>query len=567
MGKGIITSNEDEGLYLIDYIYNTAAIDTVIALLNEQIRIIEIWDIPALESNITAQEAKIEEINNSINAAIVAEDKALIVSLTAQRNEEFKIIERFESQIAAKKAEALAVNQKIADIEANIKTSENVSAWCADYNIDLAIGLEVGVMELPGEGPGVSKAVIIRPGGEAGDENAFVDNDGMMTQSIGMTAAQLYYTEAIMPSWQRWHPIYRLGTMGVVDKETDKCTVFMDNNISSYQGLDTIPAGNSTLIDVPIEYMGFNADAFESGDRVVVRVDPASAATIASHGTYTGTVIGFEKEPKVAGYEVRIVITKTSAGKVRIGGISLDFFGEVPSGYIFAFASENQANALLPFSREGEWEPETDSLPQWIKGVVNPSWFRLEDTPDIGQELRWVRLKAFWANSENTPIDFKIETKAIDSDDWVTFRDVTAWRTTNVFRVKDEEFTVGSGQPLYRVRFTIKSILSGGAAEWRMFMTDNKGATIIGTAGGYYIAGVGEEAFLSFSVLQEGVTIIPESYTIEPQGAPLFRSYPTSWDVHATLVGVAGIQEEDWVFISSGSHDSFDPATFPYTEL
>lgn len=298
MGKAIITSNEGEGLYLVDYIYNTTALDARIAQLNLRITEIEAVEIPAMEAAITGQEATIAATISDINAAIVAENEEVIITLTARRNEESAVIASLKSQIAAKKGEALSVNQQIIDLNAKRKASESVSAWCTDYNIDLAIGLEVGVMEFPGEAPGVSQPVIIRPGGINGDENGFINDDGMMTQSIAMSPAQLYYMQGIMPGWQRWVPIYRLGTLGLIDTENDKCIVFMDNNVSSYQGLDTIPEGNLTLTDVPIEYLNCNSAVFETDDKVIVLFDPAGNGVISSHGNYTGTVIGFQSEPR-----------------------------------------------------------------------------------------------------------------------------------------------------------------------------------------------------------------------------------------------------------------------------
>lgn len=297
MGKAIITSNEGEGLYLVDYIYNTAALDARIAQLNLRIIEIESVEIPAMEAAITDQEATIAATISDINAAIVAENEEAIITLTVRRNKESAVIASLESQLAAKKGEALSVNQQIIDLNAKRKASENVSAWCADDNPDLAIGLEVGVMEFPGEAPGVSQPVIIRPGGINGDENAFVDSDGIMTQSIAMSPVQLYYMQGIFPAWQRWQPLYRLAVISLIDTEADTCTVHFDNNKSSYQGLDTIPEGDTVVAAVPIEYGICNASVFESGDRVVVE-----CTTLSVGYSYIYKVIGFESSPKTCGH-------------------------------------------------------------------------------------------------------------------------------------------------------------------------------------------------------------------------------------------------------------------------
>lgn len=460
MGKGIITSNEGEGLYLIDYIYNTAALNEKIAQLKRRITEIDTVEIPVMEAAIIAKEVELTTVIGNINSAIATEaPEEQIIELTTRRNEASASLDRLESTLAAKKGEALSVSHQITDIEAKRIDSKSVSAWCADYNLNLAVGLEVGVMEFPGEAPGVSQPVIIRPAGSDGTEAAFENSDGIMTQSIAMTPEQLYYNMGLFPAWQRWNPIYRLGTLGLVDKETDKCIVFMDNNSSSYQGLDTIPEGNTTLTDIPIEYMDSNAATFETGDRVVVQMNPATPETIKNHGTYSGTIIGYESNPKLAGSRYwRYTITGVhGSGMVDVSDeIRTLVISEIEAyDYSTGISPEhgviNKVSGRFFYNRE-----HTDIAEVTVSAGANPENLIDDDitvacnagttipwsveldfgTEDLGEgpvdkivNLEWVTIgidlaSTYWVNPEHTAyaqiwgLDLAIEYKV--GENWVT---------------------------------------------------------------------------------------------------------------------------------------------------
>lgn len=301
MGKGIITAKiNEEGLYIIDYMYNTAELDKQIIRLTSAVYHINTVDVPRAQAIVAARWLNYGEALDNLNQAIAEEKPASEISAaTKAKLDAAKAIDVAEDQLNTIRMTVIPIEHRIKYIQDNKIVSESVSAWCADYNIDLSIGSEVGVMEFPGEGAATAgHPVVIRPAGTLGEDAVFIAADGLITQSLAMTSAAWFFNDAMKPAWQRWQPIYRLGTMGLIDSEANRCIVFMDNNGSSYKNLDTIPEGSEVLTDVPVEYMTCDSAAFETGDRVIVKFDVASNDTIKTHGNYTATVIGFESNPK-----------------------------------------------------------------------------------------------------------------------------------------------------------------------------------------------------------------------------------------------------------------------------
>ena len=298
MGKGVILSHEGDSLYLIDYYYNTAKLDDRIAKMTATLLQIDTVEIPAANVRVADQLTAIDTATVALNQAITDEEPSKEISLlTLALNDEKAVLRVLEFNKNALRLKSVELGNEIAYVNSKKIVKEQVSAWCADVNTEL-IG-EVGVMEFPGEGPGVAgHPVIIRPAGSGGGGAVYNGtSDGAMAQTLAMTPEETFYNLAMLPGWQRWRPLYRLGTITFIDEPNDTCTVAMDNNNSSYQGFKTIPKGNLTLVDVPIVYLSCNSQAFLVGDRVVVQIDPADNATITAHGTYTGTVIGFESNP------------------------------------------------------------------------------------------------------------------------------------------------------------------------------------------------------------------------------------------------------------------------------
>jgi hypothetical protein len=318
MGKGTIKSHDGDALYTIDYQYNTDKLDARIAGMQSEINLINTVEIPAADEAITNQYVNITDAETALNQAIGDSDPAeKIQELTVALNAEKRALDNLERNKHELQMKAIELDTEIDYLISKRIEKEEVSAWCADHNT--ALSGEVGVMEFPGEAPGTVKPAVIRPAGVEGDLAVYAgDSDGAMTQTLALTPEETFLDLALMPGWQRWKPLYRIGTIISLDHEANTCQVLLENNKSSYQGLDTIPEGNTTLSNVPVEYMSCNSAAFKVSDKVVVKFDAATDETIRSHGIYTGKVIGFENNPRPCGARYwRFVIANVySAGGV-----------------------------------------------------------------------------------------------------------------------------------------------------------------------------------------------------------------------------------------------------------
>lgn len=179
----------------------------------------------------------------------------------------------------------VAVNGLIAEDLSNRKRQNQLqqvpdgrelNAWCADYSLELSG--EVGLVDINDEG---GQGVLIKPGFD--DSAVYAPgSDGALFPNLAQSGIQIYFNSAILPGVQKWLPRYRIGTITKIN--LDACNLDLDPATSSAQGLNINKS--DTLEQVPIQYMDCNGEAFEEGDRVLVRF------------TRNGPlVVGFEKEP------------------------------------------------------------------------------------------------------------------------------------------------------------------------------------------------------------------------------------------------------------------------------
>jgi uncharacterized protein YkwD len=155
-------------------------------------------------------------------------------------------------------------------------------AWCADRTTTLTG--TVATAEIPDEG---SKRVIVLPGHNGNTYSP--PEHGQLTHREGMSGPQAYLLAAILPGWQKWMPIHRVGTLTAIDYATNTGTVALDTETSSAQDL---PVNHSERMEnVPIQYMTCNARAFTPNDRVLVE--------FVGQRINAPRVIGFESHPKL----------------------------------------------------------------------------------------------------------------------------------------------------------------------------------------------------------------------------------------------------------------------------
>ena len=393
MGKARIVSHLGDGLYSIEVLHARERIDAeiarltdLIAELDDQLAALEtekaeavaVRDLAQLDLNEAVREYAIER-----DAAIAAgepipppPDFTPLIVAVQQAAQQVQII---DARIATIKARRLALVKRRQMLEA-IPADQTQQAWCADYTEDLAG--EVGTVELPGEGTvgefAEWRRMIVRPGHE-GAAAYSAARDGQLFHRAGMSPEQAYFNAAILPGWQRWLPLHRIGTITAIDFEANTCSITLQAEDSSAQRLAIDPPDlQFNLTDVPIVYMDCNAVAFEEGDRVLIEFQ--------NRDWKQPRVIGFEKEPKqcLPDYIVMASQNYISEDNIPIPVYNLDeteiieersnLFGAV------VFRTTNQAGAL---------DNITWSMPDEYTGDYDPTNFQ-------GLFVRWSSVRLNW---------------------------------------------------------------------------------------------------------------------------------------------------------------------------
>jgi hypothetical protein len=186
-------------------------------------------------------------------------------------------------EIAALKLRKAGVEKRIAAVTEARNADYQIQAWCADYMHNLS-GI-VGTIEAGAE---YQNGINIRPG--YADKSVFNKvRDGQATPFLTMHPADAMRNFAIMPAIQKWRPTFRYGVIANVDKDNSLCSVTLEGCWSSIQALDVNEKWH--FDNVPIEYMNCNGEAFENGDRVLVKWEPYKT-------TGQVKVIGFKDHPK-----------------------------------------------------------------------------------------------------------------------------------------------------------------------------------------------------------------------------------------------------------------------------
>lgn len=140
-----------------------------------------------------------------------------------------------------------------------LQTLETRQAWCADFTEDREAGAIVGTIEIPGE----PKLVLIKPGAAYWNTP-----DGFLLSRELMRPDHAFFNAAVLPGVTKWKPKYRWGTITAMDDATETCTVEVAEQTATQRRLDVNQ--ETTLTEVPVEYMDCGYSIFEVDDRVVV---------------------------------------------------------------------------------------------------------------------------------------------------------------------------------------------------------------------------------------------------------------------------------------------------------
>ena len=238
MSKGINISHIEDGEYSVEIELDTDAID----------------------AEITRLDAKIADIDSQLSG----------------------LEEGLAKSILELKKTALEKRKEYLEDPANVPVNPTEDIWCADLTKDLSG--DVGIIDVTGLRGGGSN---IQPGY---NENAFYgeDRDGMLKPVIAVPSPEAFWNWAMQGGWQKWKPTYRYGTITVIDKDLDTCTITLDDTLNPDTDLDV--NNMATLSDVPIEYMDCDSSAFDVKDVVIVKFE--------DNDWSKPKVIGFKDHPK-----------------------------------------------------------------------------------------------------------------------------------------------------------------------------------------------------------------------------------------------------------------------------
>jgi len=278
-------------LYIDFAAYNDQIVVLTSELITLELQLIELQKNPEL--NETLIEIKQEEIadkqveiadtqtNIDDTQALIDENYAAYETAANEANELNVELQVFITTVNGIELQITALEKNKEYLETNMPADLNAQAWCADLTTDLAGS--IGTIEVPGE-RGILQ---VQPGYEG---NAVWDQgrDAQLSPTISLGVAQAIYNFAMFPSWQKWKPTFRHGTISNINNEDDTATVTLDAVSSSQQTLDI--NRSTVLTDVPVEYMSCNAGAFADDDEVLVMFIDQSFSD--------PKVIGFKDNPR-----------------------------------------------------------------------------------------------------------------------------------------------------------------------------------------------------------------------------------------------------------------------------
>lgn len=291
MGKATIVSG-GAGLYTISYVLERHRITERLGKIIARMTALDNTEIPAAQSLATEKQI-------ALNTAIAAQDAAIAQYLIDLKIDplnaaQAKVIEAVWARdvasraLAVKKLERETLRREQVRLQA-APQDETRQAWCADYTQTLTG--TVGTCEVPGERKGGQ--IIIRPANDVATGAAWAATDGEMQPSQASTPEGVFVNLALLPGWQKWDPTYRVGTLsGFNAQNGNLCIVQLDDATSSQrpEGKTMHVCETLELVDVPIEYMGCHEQAFEAGDRVLVK--------FTGQDRTQPKVVGFESHPK-----------------------------------------------------------------------------------------------------------------------------------------------------------------------------------------------------------------------------------------------------------------------------
>jgi len=291
MGKATILGSKDLNLAPGQYRVRIEKSDSRVAATNEQIdQELTILDniIPeryssysdAIRAHKTAESDLDAIVRQSIESPDADHSAKINSATTAERTAYTNLI-KAKSQYQAVVLKQQALQNKRSYLNNQI-TEDIRTVWCADCQKSLSG--EVATMEIPG----TDQIIMIRPGGADGSGSEYsVSRDGQLRSVASMSSAEVVWNYTMLPGWQKWKPIYRLGKITNRPPGASKCSVLLDQ-YSTVQGLATDV--ERQLHNVPMIYKNRDdGGPYVVGDRVVIE--------FYNQNHESPRVIGYEEYP------------------------------------------------------------------------------------------------------------------------------------------------------------------------------------------------------------------------------------------------------------------------------
>jgi hypothetical protein len=244
----------------------------------------------------------------------------------------------------------------------NLVCIERRNAWCCD----LTEGGEgiVATVDIPGE----SDLILVAPGCRA-----WAAGDGQFRERDLMSPEQCYYNAAVLPTWQKYMPTYRWGTITFIDHELNIVNLNLHESTSSANAPLINVNQTPQLNGVTVQYMSCNSRAFDVGDDVIVQFIGKDWAL--------PVVVGFLDNPKPCGFTA----------------VGLAGYGWVTSQAAFITKSVEFADAVF----------DANAV---VEGRLNSgAWFALPISTFWTQIPNFQRIYEYRANygaNPSTPDDF-----------------------------------------------------------------------------------------------------------------------------------------------------------------
>ena len=139
-----------------------------------------------------------------------------------------------------------------------------VKAQCVDLNKDLTPGALVGTIEPIGEQrEGIP--ILITPGGQ------LAGYDGQLQPILDATPFGALLSMCLRPAWQKWKPLYRLGSLVQISDDYTLCRVLLDEATTVVESRGKIINLNKKPILADIPKADYDTFKYSAIDRVIVR--------------------------------------------------------------------------------------------------------------------------------------------------------------------------------------------------------------------------------------------------------------------------------------------------------